>query len=76
LPHIWKKVPWRLVWPTSSMSLVRMHFCTEAARGHGAFWVPTKYGMKGTIPAMVNRIEGSGETSGTDGAMWWPCFSK
>jgi hypothetical protein len=32
LPAIWKKVPWRVVRPTFSMSLVRMHFCTLTAR--------------------------------------------
>jgi hypothetical protein len=72
LPFIWKNVPWRVVLPTFSMSLVRMHFWTLATRRHGGSAVPRMYGMNGTMPAMVNRIEGSGEINGTDGTMAWP----
>jgi hypothetical protein len=28
------------------------------------------------MPATVKRIDGSGETRGTDGAIWWLFFSK
>ena len=42
-----------------SMSGVRKHFCMEVARGHGAGSSPYKYGLKGTMPAMVKRTEGS-----------------
>jgi len=42
LPFIWKKVPWRLVLPTSSMSPVRTHFCTLVARFHGGVSWPRK----------------------------------
>lgn len=56
-------MPWRVVRPTFSMSLVRMHFCTLTAREYGAFSVPTMYGMKGTMPAIVKRIDGSDDTN-------------
>ena len=69
-------MPCRAVRPTFSMSLVLMHFCTLATRGHGACWVPRMYGMNGTMPAMVNRIDGSGEIRGTDGTTAWPLLSK
>ncbi len=38
---------------------VRKHFWMEVARGHGAGSSPTKYGLNGTMPAMVKRTEGS-----------------
>src|SRR5699024_8456901 len=55
---------------------VRMHFWTLAARGYGALSVPTMYGMKGTIPAIVNRIEGSEDTSEALGTISWSFFAK
>ncbi len=58
------------------MSFVRMHFCTSAARGNGAGTTPVRYGMKGTIPAIVNRIDGSSLTSEADGTIVWSFFSK
>jgi hypothetical protein len=42
LPFIWKNVPWRGVLPTSSMSFVRMHFCTLVARSNGAGTTPVR----------------------------------
>ncbi len=41
------------------MSTVRKHFCTEVARAQGGTSSPTKKGLKGTMPAMVNRTVGS-----------------
>ncbi len=43
----------------TSMSGVRKHFWMLVARGHGATSSPTKYGLNGTMPAMVNRTDGS-----------------
>ena len=45
--------------PTISMSRVRKHFCTLVAHGQGACSSPTKYGLKGTMPAMVKSTDGS-----------------
>src|SRR5580692_12776897 len=42
-----------------SMSGVRKHFWIEVARGHGGGSSPTKYGLNGTMPAIVKRTEGS-----------------
>jgi hypothetical protein len=42
-----------------SISTVRKHFWTEVARDHGAASSPTKKGLNGTMPAMVNRTDGS-----------------
>jgi len=44
LPAIWKKVLWRVVMPTSSMSRVRTHFWMEVAvpLGNGGFCSPRK----------------------------------
>jgi len=42
LPSIWKKVACRVVLPTSSMSGVRMHFCTLTSRGAGGLRCPRK----------------------------------
>jgi len=41
LPFIWKKVPCRVVLPTSSMSSVRTHFCTLVRRGAGGVRWPS-----------------------------------
>ena len=59
LPFIWKKVPCRVVLPTSSMSRVRTHFCTLVARLNGAGSAPVKYGLNGTMPALTNSRVGS-----------------
>src|ERR1700677_1732442 len=37
----------------------RKHFCTLVARGQGACSSPTKYGLNGTMPAMVKSTDGS-----------------
>ncbi len=58
------------------MSLVRMHFCTLAARLYGASCEPRMYGMNGTMPAIVKRIEGSGDTRDTLGTSVCPFDSK
>ena len=42
LPIISKKVRWRAVFPTSSMSPVRKHFWTDVARGAGGCSTPRK----------------------------------
>ena len=62
-------MPWRAVLPTSSMSLVRMHFCRSAADGYGAGTTPVRYGMNGTMPAIVNMIDGSSLTRDADGTI-------
>jgi len=49
------------------MSFVRMHFCTEAMRGYGDVSDPMMYGMNGTMPATVNRSDGSGDTNDVEG---------
>jgi hypothetical protein len=51
------------------MSLVRMHFCRSAALLNGAGTTPVRYGMNGTIPAIVNMIDGSSLTSEADGTI-------
>ena len=76
MPFIWKNVPWRGVLPTSSMSMVRMHFCTLVARGYGAGTRPVRYGMNGTMPATVNSSVGSSLTSEADGTTVWPRSPK
>ncbi len=47
-----------MVRPTSSRSLcfppARTHFWILTARGDGGFSSPTKYGLNGTIPELVN----------------------
>ncbi len=76
MPHIWKKVPWRTVLPTSSMSPVRMHFWTEVARVYGGSSRAVRYGMNGTMPATVNNSDGSEETNEALGTAVWPFDSK
>ena len=69
-------MPCRVVLPTSSMSRVRTHFCTLVARGHGGVCSPSMYGMNGTMPAMTNSVDGSGEISEAEGTTAWPWPSK
>ncbi len=69
-------MPWRVVLPTSSMSSVRTHFCTLVARFQGAVCSPVMYGMNGTMPAMVNRVDGSGEISDAEGTTVWSWAAK
>ena len=61
-----------MVVPTMSMSTVRKHFCTDVALRHGAGSSPVKYGLNGTIPAMVNRTVGSWGIRLADGTTTWP----
>ena len=35
------------------MSVVRKHFCTDVSRDSGGAWRPRKYGLNGTMPALV-----------------------
>ncbi|GBD12646.1 hypothetical protein HRbin24_00659 [bacterium HR24] len=66
LPSISKKVRWD-VSPTDSMSVVRKHFWTVVRRLCGGCACPMKYGLKGTMPALVNSRVGS--PTGTSGAL-------
>ena len=51
--------------PTSSMSVVRKHFWVDVSRGRGGAAWPRKYGLKGTMPALVkSRVGSPGATSG------------
>src|SRR3569833_191133 len=66
----------RVVLPTSSMSGVRTHFCTEVARGYGGGASPRKYGLNCTMPALTNSRFGSSRISGALGTRVWPLLSK
>src|SRR5580704_16501060 len=59
-----------------SMSGVRKHFWIEVARGHGACSSPKKYGLNGTIPAIVKRTEGSCGMRLAEGTTTWPRSAK
>src|ERR1700727_3924539 len=48
----------------------------EVARGHGGDSSPRKYGLKGTIPAMVKRTEGSCGMRLAEGTTLWPRSAK
>src|SRR6476659_1681473 len=69
---------WRAVLPTSSMSVVRKHVWTSARRGAGGCSRPRKYGLKGCIPAVVSRTEGSCTegTSDAEGTILCPRSAK
>src|SRR4051812_15813448 len=59
------------------MSLVRITFCAETARGYGASSCPRKYGMNWFIPALVSRRPDSGgATSDEDRTRVCPRSSK
>ena len=58
------------------MSRVRTHFWPLVARSHGGVCAPVMYGMNGTMPAMVNSVDGSGETSDADGTTVWSRSAK
>ena len=45
--------------PTSSISPVRMHFCTLVRRFPSGCFSPSKYGTSGCMPAVVNNTVGS-----------------
>ena len=46
------------------------------ARFQGAGCSPNMYGMNGTMPAIVNMVEGSGEISEALGTTSWPREAK
>src|SRR5580704_11759933 len=58
------------------MSLVRMHFCTLAARVYSSFTVPRNWGLKGTMPATVKSRLGSSGIREAEGRMVWPLDLK
>ena len=59
-----------------SISEVRMHRCTEVARGNGATSSPVKYGLNGTMSAMVNSSDGSWGMRLAEGTSTWPLATK
>ena len=59
-----------------SMSGVRKHFWIEVARAQGAGSSPTKYGLNGTMPAMVKRTEGSCGMRLAEGTTLWPLLGE
>src|SRR5256885_13576718 len=78
LPSISKKVRWRRVRPTSSMSGVRKQRWLVVRRSAGGASRPRKYGLSGCIPAIVSSVEvssGAG-TSDADGRRTCPRSSK
>ena len=62
--------------PMISMSGVRKHFWMLVARGQGAGSSPRKYGLNGTMPAIVKRTEGSCGIRLAEGTMAWPRSAK
>jgi hypothetical protein len=78
LPSISKKVRWRAVEPTSSMSPERKHFCTVVTRRAGGSSAPVKYRFSGCMPAVVSRTEVShaGGTSDPPGTRRCPRLVK
>ena len=58
------------------MSSVRTHFWLEAMRRFGGVCSPIRYGMNGTMPAMVNSVVGFGEISDAEGMTRWSCLEK
>jgi hypothetical protein len=56
-----------VVLPTSSISKVRTHFCTEVALLYGAGISPRKYGLKGTMPALTRSKFGSSAIKEAEG---------
>src|ERR1700722_14262522 len=59
-----------------SMSGVRKHFWIDVARDHGAGSSPTKYGLNGTMPAIVKRTEGACGIRLAEGTTVWPRSAK
>src|SRR5579875_460027 len=61
-----------------SMSTVRNVFWQSTTRGLGGRSWPSRYGLNGTIPAMVNRTDGSYSAgmSDAEGTRRWPSDSK
>ena len=64
--------------PTSSMSTVRKHFCTDVARAAGGASAPRKYRFSGCMPAVVisTDVSQSGGTSDPLGSLTWPRDAK
>lgn len=60
-----------MVLPTSSISNVRTHFCTDVARTKGGLTSPRKYGLNGTIPALTKSRFGSSAIKDADGTTVW-----
>jgi len=56
-----------VVLPTSSISRVRTHFCTDVARTYGGVTSPRKKGLNGTMPAFTNNKFGSSAINDADG---------
>src|SRR5919201_2169301 len=77
-PSISKKVRWRPVSPTSSMSCVRKHFCGVVSNGAGGCSRPRKNGISGCMPALVRSVERSSARgiSDADGRNRWSFDSK
>jgi hypothetical protein len=76
LPSIWKNVACLVVFPTSSMSGVRTHFCALVIRIAGGVRWPRKYGLNGTIPAFTSSSVGSSAIRPADGTTVCPRSSK
>jgi polyribonucleotide nucleotidyltransferase len=76
-PSISKKVPCLDVFPTLSISGVRIHFWQVTTLFAGGTFKPVKYGFKGVIPALIKRMLGSfSGTSEKLGNLKWPLPSK
>src|SRR5579885_3629800 len=76
LPSISKKVRCEAS-PTSSISVVRKHFCTEVSRTAGGTSRPRKNGIICCMPAVVSSTVGSLRgTSEELGTIKWPLLSK
>src|SRR3954471_18596303 len=77
-PSISKKVRWRVVVPTWSMSGVRKHFWQLVSRWCGGFSRPWKYGLSGCMPAVVSSTDGScsAGTGKATGSRLWSRLSK
>src|ERR1035437_7869731 len=75
-PNIAKKVTCRRGVPTKSISTVRKHFWTEVARDHGGASSPTKKGLNGTMPALVDKTHGWGGIRLAQSTGIWPGSGK
>jgi len=45
-------------------------------RRFGGVCSPIRYGMNGTMPAMVKSVVGFGEIRDAEGTMRWSCLAK
>ena len=67
---------WRGVVPTSSISFVLRHFCTDAIRFDGAVSGSIKYGFRGALPAFLRlKFVSFTCTSDADGVGTWQAAS-